>query len=195
MEKKYVLGIAGSPRKKGNTSCLIEGVFKALPEDEYDTQLIHLNDYKFSPCIGCEKCSKDHHCHIKDEMQEIYPLVEKADALILASPTYTYNISAWMKAFIDRLYCYYNFDKEDRSKWSPIIGRNRPAIVIGVGEQHKIEYLGFTIEAMKKPLIDLGFNVVDELPVLGHFSKGSVKGDQEVMGKAFAMGEKLKGLL
>ena len=49
-----------------------------------------------------------------DGMSLLYPKIIDARGLVLVSPTHNYNITAIMKAFIDRLYCFYNFDNKNR---------------------------------------------------------------------------------
>ncbi len=73
---------------------------------------IQLRDYHYLPCIGCEKCQNSTLCSgLNDGMQLIYPKLLEARGLVLVSPTHNLNVTAWMKAFIDRLYCLYQFPK------------------------------------------------------------------------------------
>ncbi|MCS4483264.1 flavodoxin family protein [Clostridium botulinum] len=57
-------------------------------------------------CTGCNACKKSSQsqCVLKDDMQDIYKSVEKADVLILATPVYVFNMTAQLKTFLDRLY-------------------------------------------------------------------------------------------
>ncbi len=66
--------------------------------------MISLHDKTIEFCTGCLVCQKTQRCVIKDDMQEIYPLFEKCDIIVLASPLYFWTISAKTKAFIERLY-------------------------------------------------------------------------------------------
>jgi len=189
--KKKILAVVGSPRKKGNSVSLVKEALKAFPEDEFETDIIYLRDYKYSSCIGCEKCSESHSCTIKDDMQKIYPQLEDADAVIFASPVYNYNITAWMKAFIDRLYCYYEFS-DDRRSWKCRLGKDRPVMLIVVGEQEDIKSMGITMEAMRLPIEALEFDIVGELLVYGKFAAGVVKDDKKEMQRAQEMGIRLR---
>ena len=51
--------------------------------------------------------------------------------------------------------------------------------------------MGFTLEAMRKPLEALGYEIIGELAVLRIFDKAKVKQDQETMAKAHELGIKL----
>ena len=112
-----VLGIVGSPRKKGNTDILVEAVLSGANSMGTETEKIYLADYQFKGCTGCEGCSKTYDCVINDGMQEIYNKIEEADALVLGSPTYFYNVTGITKLFLDRLFKYEIFDDDDRSVW------------------------------------------------------------------------------
>jgi multimeric flavodoxin WrbA len=126
-------------------------------------------------------------------MQLLCPEIEEADGLILISPTHNYNVTAWMKAFIDRLYCFYIFnDERPRGSSSRLARQGRKAIIAAVGEQSTREDdIGFTLDAMRLPIEALGYEIIDELPVIGIFDKGKVKADTQLLDQARKMGEKL----
>ena len=97
--KKYkIVGISGSPRNK-NTNFMLKTVLDATG---CDYELILLKDKKINPCRGCGGCYHTHKCIVKDDMQEIRKKLEKADAIVLGSPTYFANVTGLMKNFIDR---------------------------------------------------------------------------------------------
>ncbi|MBR6263643.1 MAG: flavodoxin family protein [Prevotella sp.] len=98
-----ILILAGSPRKGGNTDMLVEAFVKgAIPR--HRVEVVSVNDYKISPCMGCNACFKNgqHACVQKDDMPVIYEKMSKADVLVIASPVYFYGLSAQLKAIIDR---------------------------------------------------------------------------------------------
>ena len=71
-----------------------------------------------------------------------------------------------MKAFIDRLYCFYNFQNTHPRTWSSQLeNQNRKAVVVAICEQENRKDMGFTIEAMKLPIEALGYKVIEELAV------------------------------
>ena len=93
-----IIGISGSPRDK-NTNYMLKTVLDATGE-EYE--LILLKDYEIRDCDAQKGCYKSHKCAESDDMQKIYPKLEEADAIILASPTYFSNVSSRMAMFIER---------------------------------------------------------------------------------------------
>jgi len=188
-----VFGIGGSPRKGGNSDVLLKHILNGAKQSHVPTENIKLRDYQFQPCVGCEKCRKDKICTgLNDGMQLLYPKVIGSKGLVLVCPTHNYNITAWMKAFIDRLYCLYNFDNNRPRGWSSqLSGQNRKAVLAAVCEQVNKEDMGFTLEAMRLPIEALGYEIIDELAVFGIFDRGKVKEEKEVLAKATQLGIKL----
>lgn len=135
--EQKILGICGSPRINGNSDVLLKHILKGVREEDVPTESIHLRDYYFQPCIGCERCRKDKICTgLNDGMNLLYPKIIQAQGLILLSPTHNYNITAWMKACIDRLYCLYEFDDNRPRGWtSRLAGQKRKAVIVAVCEQ------------------------------------------------------------
>ncbi|MEX1307474.1 MAG: flavodoxin family protein, partial [Eubacteriales bacterium] len=141
----------------------------------------------------CEGCKDTFACVIKDDMQKIYPKILKADAIILGSPTYFYNISSKMKAFLERLYPYEIFDQDDRSVWLSLneVTGIRYASVIAVCEQDDVRDMGFTAEAMSMPLQALGYRVVDTVKALHLFNKNDGATHPDIIKQAEDAGRKL----
>jgi multimeric flavodoxin WrbA len=100
-----VVGINGSPRKKGNTGILINHVFKELEQEGIETEFVQLGGRQIRGCLSCYKCFQNKDCRCsndKDVLNEILAKMIDADGIILASPTYFSNMTAEMKALIDR---------------------------------------------------------------------------------------------
>lgn len=198
LKKIRVLGVGGSPRKGGNSDVLLKQILKGVQEHNIENRKVQLREYQYQGCIGCEKCRKSGICKgLKDGMSLIYPYVIESVGLILISPTHNYNVTAWVKSFIDRLYCLYIFDDHRPRGWSSrLAGQGRKAIIGAVCEQTNKADMGFTLEAMRYPLKALGYEIVGELPVYGIFDRAKVKDEEEIMTRARQMGHKLaKSLL
>lgn len=100
------VAVNGSPRKKGNTQLLLEKAIEPLREAGWDTELVHLGGRKIHGCRACMRCfkKKDRSCdHRGDVFNEVAGKLLAADALLLGSPTYFADVSAEMKALLDRL--------------------------------------------------------------------------------------------
>lgn len=125
-------------------------------------------------------------------MSLIYPDIIESKALVLVSPTHNYNVTAWMKAFIDRLYCFYNFDDNHPRGWSSrLANQGRKAVLAAICEQVDEDDMGVTLSAMRLPLEALGYEIIGELPVFKIFNKGKVKENKEILIQARKLGSDL----
>ena len=100
-----VLGINGSPRKNGNTAAMLQTVFQELESEDIATEMLQLGGRIFRGCTGCRTCfeRKDEKCVFGDDgMNDIIASMKAADGLLFGSPTYFADVTAEMKALIDR---------------------------------------------------------------------------------------------
>lgn len=98
-----VIGINGSSRKDGNTAIIVGEVFDELNKEGIETELIQLADYEIQPCRGCFACKGRGNCvFAKDGFAEIFGRMVEADGILLGSPVYSADVSAKMKAFLER---------------------------------------------------------------------------------------------
>lgn len=186
----YIVGIGGSPRKNGNSTMLLEAFMQGAADGGAETRVFLLNETTVHACIGCEKCRRDKKCtRLLDGMQDIYPEIEKAGGLVLATPVHNYNVTALLKAFIDRMYCYYDFTNDRPRGWSSrLAGHGRKAAILGVCEQTAEEGMGLTMEAMRLPLSALGYDVAHELEAHEIFDRGLIKKHPDILNRATEMG-------
>lgn len=97
-----VLGIAGSPRRLGNTETLLDWVLEAAREAGAEVVKVRLRELDIKGCIACEGCFDDGACVQQDGMQEVYPHLKDADSLVLAAPIFSMGMAAQAKAMVDR---------------------------------------------------------------------------------------------
>lgn len=102
-----IIGISGSPIKKGKTKTLLSAIMDSATEKGLDTEIINLAGMKIKNCIHCNYClSKQkpgQYCSLKDDAQLVYEKLENADIIVLASPVCFMRTSGMMATFIDRL--------------------------------------------------------------------------------------------
>ncbi len=191
--RPMVLAIGGSPRAGGNSDILIERFLLGAARTGARTDTIQLRDLDFTPCIGCEMCRTTHECsRFEDDLTAVYPAIVEARGLVLVSPVHNYNITAWMKGFIDRLYCFYDFTEPRPGPWSTRLqGQGRTAAVAAVAEQPEIDDIVRALDAMRRPLEALGYAVDYQLPVARLFGKGAVAECPEILETAERYGEML----
>lgn len=187
-----IIGIGGSPRSGGNTDVLLDTLLAGARDAGRETSIVQLRDLEFSLCIGCEECRELKECVFGDEMNELARQIMDSSGLVLASPTHNYNVSALMKAFIDRLYPFYDFtDDRPRRYSSRLAGQGMVAAAVAVAEQVDIDDMGFALEGMSRVLDVLGLKVVGQLPVLGIFDAGLVSQKSHILNQAESLGRKI----
>ncbi len=99
------VGINGRPRKGGHTEILLKQVLGTLGKAGWETEFIQLGGAPIRGCQACYVCfdRKNSQCSQKDPFfNECFHKMVSADAIILGSPTYFTDVSAEMKALLDR---------------------------------------------------------------------------------------------
>ncbi len=99
-----VVGIAGSPRKNGNTEIMMHEVLRAAREAGCETEAFLMSGKQVTPCDACGTCFEAGSCWIQDDMQELYAMLNRADAVVFGSPVYFGTVSAQTKAVMDRMF-------------------------------------------------------------------------------------------
>jgi multimeric flavodoxin WrbA len=103
-----ILAIAGSPVKGGNTEALLKESLSVISSDsEVQSEIFNLSSLQIAGCQHCNWCLKsqtpEKFCTLSDGMDEIYPALVRADAVILATPVHIGRISGTMADMIDRM--------------------------------------------------------------------------------------------
>jgi len=105
--KYHVLGISGSPVKKGNVEAFLQEMVGSISNEDVTSEVIHLSKMDVRECLHCNFCltkqTPGRYCSIKDDAQAVFEKAERADIIVFASPVYFMRTSAKMAAFIDRL--------------------------------------------------------------------------------------------
>ena len=100
-----VTAFNGSARKDGNTAIMINTVLAELEKEGIETEMVQLAGKSIRGCIACGKCFKnqDKKCAVDNDIaNECIAKMLESDGIILGSPTYFADVSAGMKALIDR---------------------------------------------------------------------------------------------
>lgn len=100
-----VVAFSGSARKGGNTADLLNLVLQDIKAAGIETELVELAGKPINGCIACFKCfkNKDGRCAVEtDIVNDCIARMREADGIILGSPTYFADVSASMKALIER---------------------------------------------------------------------------------------------
>jgi multimeric flavodoxin WrbA len=186
MVQQKVVIVMGSPRKRGNSATLAGQVAAGAEAAGAQVERFTLQDMDIRPCTACDACLKHPGpaCVIQDDMQILYPKLEAADALVIASPIYWFTVSAQTKLFMDRCYAF-----ED-SPENALKGK-RIGIVLTYGDSDPFNSGAVNALRMFQDAFDyVGAEIVGM--VYGSASKpGEIAKDQALMQKAYQLGERL----
>jgi multimeric flavodoxin WrbA len=146
---KKITAFVGSARK-GHTHDAVAQFLNILHSfGDIEAEIVHLSDYQIGICKGCQVCfSKgEEHCPLKDDRDVLIEKMMTSDGVVFASPNYAFQVSALMKAFLDRLGFAFHRPR--------FFGKTCTSIVAqGIyGGNKLVDYLNFVGNA-------LGFNVV-----------------------------------
>jgi multimeric flavodoxin WrbA len=190
-EQIRVLGIFGSPRKGGNTDLLLEEALKGAEEEGAAIERLRVRDLKITPCIECLSCFKTGQCILKDDMQEIYPKLLRADVIILASPIFFYGITAWAKALVDRAQALWarKYVLKDLPKSSP--GKRRKGFLISVGGTKGQKVFEGSILSAKYFFDAVDAEYAGELVFRGIDAKDDILKQPEALQQAHEAGKRL----
>lgn len=145
-----ILILNGSPRPNGATAAMVETFAQGARQAGHQVDVIAVCQKKIAGCLACEYCHAKGGgaCVQQDDMQQIYPLLDQAEMLVLASPIYYHNISGQLKCAVDRIYA---LDKpRNLKKIAMILSSGSPDMYEGA----KFSYQGDFLDYLK--LEDMG---------------------------------------
>jgi multimeric flavodoxin WrbA len=117
------IGINGSPRKGWNTFLLVQEALKGAASRGAETGLVNLYDLGFSGCLSCFECKRKGgpslgRCALKDGLTPVLERIAACDLLVLGSPIYAGEVTAAVRAFIERLTFQYVTYRNDGSTFN-----------------------------------------------------------------------------
>ncbi len=112
-----VVAVNGSPRKSWNTAKILEAALDGAQEQGAEAELVHLYDLRYTGCRSCFACKRAHNkaarCALQDDLAPVLSRLLTADVILLGTPVYFGDISAQLRAVLERLWFpSLNYDKE-----------------------------------------------------------------------------------
>lgn len=141
---KQLLILVGSPRKNGNSAALANAVMQGATSAGTQVKLHFVDDFISSFLRDCRTCRRpDGECSIEDGFSKVfYEDFLPADGVIFCSPIYWYGLSAQMKAFFDRTFCYYAGSHPDSANVIARMSHKRLGLVLASEETYPGAVLG-----------------------------------------------------
>lgn len=184
---KKILGIMGSPRKKGNTHILISKILEGAQSEGARGDILFLADLAIRECDGCHRCWKGKECSKDDDMNRLYPNIIESAGIVFGTPVYWYGPTALMKGFIDR-FVYFNCP-ENREKI-----RGKPAILAVPFEEEDPAAADLVKTFFEKSLQYLEMNLIGTILVPGVSRKGKILEKVDLLEKAYELGRRFAQL-
>jgi len=141
-----ILVLNGSPTIDGNTVALVRAFKEGAESKGHEVTVLNVAHKNVHGCMSCNYCHNqgNGHCVQKDDMQEIYPVLQEAEMIVFASPVYYFTMSAQLEAVIQRCYA---INHPAKAKYSALLlSSHSPDVYAGAIGQYKdmIDYMGMT---------------------------------------------------
>ena len=102
---RKVTAFVGSARKKHTYNAAAQFLSNLQAMGDVEVEIVRLSDYQLQICRGCKLCCDrgEEYCPLKDDRDLLLEKMMASDGVVFATPNYSFQVSALMKAFLDRL--------------------------------------------------------------------------------------------
>lgn len=186
-----IVCLYGSPRVKGNSTAIARKFCETAEQKGAKIQSWILNKLDYRGCQACYGCKgKSDKCVVKDDLTEVLEAVRGTDILVLASPVYYGDVSAQLKAFIDRNFSFLVPDFVNASKPHRLSGDKTLVMILTQGNPEENTFKDiFPKYAMFYKM--MGFETSELIRACGVMEPRDLKKRQDIFEKAEALAKKL----
>jgi len=179
-----VLGIAGSPRRGGNSDRLLDAALAGARDAGARTQTLLASEAGVLPCMGCNACSLTGECIQHDGGPALYGAIDAADAIVVATPVYFASVPGVLKVLYDRMQPYWARTHVLKQPRPP---RRPGAILIarGGGDPYGYEHAEATTRSV---FAVLGIDVLGVVAATDVDAAADLSDDSPLLGDARALG-------
>lgn len=179
-----VLGIAGSPRRRGNTELLLDRFLAGAEQAGAQVEKVVAARLSLAGCVACDGCRENGQCVVQDDYQALSGKLVAADIIALAAPLYFWNLPAQVKALIDRSQSQWarKFTAQAPLPPTPAGHTRRRGVFISVGGEVQPDFTG-AVKTVR------GFLSVYEADYWGALLVGGVDGRGEIREHPMALQE------
>lgn len=186
-----VIGFVGSPRKKGNTTTIVNEVLRGAAEAGAETKIFNLNELGIRGCQACYKCqTPEGKCVQQDGMAPLYDEIFSADAVVIGTPVFMFQVTGQTKIFIDRLFALLYLKDGQPGAFRNKIKAKKTITVYSQGQPDNGLFAS-SFDLNEGVLSFLGFKVEGRIAAGGMATLDSAKSSQDIMDKAYAAGAEL----
>ena len=186
-----VLGIAGSPRRGGNTDQLLGEVMRGAASRGAKVKTIILSNLTIAPCQHCDGCLETGRCKVEDDMQMVYSELMQANRLVLASPIHFMGVTAQTKAMIDRCQALWVRKYILKLPLSNNSQKKRRGIFISVGGTRSANLFQPALATVKSFFTSIDITYAGELLLPGLDERKAIVKHPDALRQAFLAGQRL----
>ena len=184
IQMKKVVAFMGSPRKKGNTAALVGEAIRGIKAAGVEAKVYNLNEMNIKPCQSCYYCRANEGCPIKDDMSGVYEDLKHADAVVIGSPVYMFQVSAQVKLLFDRLFPMMN--AEFKPRW----GAKKTLMLYTQGNPDPKAFAA-SFATNEEILKVMGLNVIETIVSSDANELDATLKNKALLGKVFEAGKSL----
>jgi len=185
-----VIGIAGSPRKQGNSATLMRAVLSGAAKHGLSTEEVYLNGLEFRGCQGCKQCRGGGACILDDGLTPHLRSLRSAAGWVLATPIYYDGCTGQLKSFFDR--CRTLTHDPDSGALVPQLSGSRRAVIVATYEDHGRDEYRQSMDVLARYLSWMGdFGRVEVLCEGSLGPPDAARRRPDLISKAVSIGEEV----
>lgn len=181
---KKIVAFIGSPRKNGNTAALVAEVVRGAVASGAQAKVYYLNDMHIRPCQSCFYCRSEDSCLIEDDLKAVYAEIKKADAVIIGTPIYMFQVTAQTKTLFDRLFPLMDV------RFQPRFGKKKTVMIYAQGNPDETAFKT-AFETNAEVLKIMGLQVEETIVCADANNPNKAVADKKIMTRAFEAGKSL----
>jgi len=176
-----VVCLLGSPRKTGNSAAVAGHFLETARSLGATTRSFYLNALTLKGCQACNRCKTGvEKCVLADDLAPVLDAVFAADVVVMASPVYYGDVSAQLKAFIDRTYSYLRPGYVALDHPSRLARRKQLVFILTQGHRDP-DWFADILPRYRELFRWTGFADTHPLRVIDVYRKGDIGNRPEVM--------------
>jgi len=164
---------------------LVRAVLAGAESAGAKTRFVQLTRLRLGACTACMSCRKQSACIQEDDMAKVVQDILHADAVVLGSPVYMWQVSGQTKLFMDRLYPLLNPDFTTRLTRKPKL-----ALAFTQGHPDGSFFMPY-FEQTRKVLALLGFQSIEIVSATGTRAPDDIEKQTDVLARAREIGTRL----